>query len=137
MFSNGVYKCFGNRYNKTGDVVMSKLCIRDEAVAFGNLGRDIKEARKTMRLSRAALAEILNIDMRYLANIENYGRMPSLTLFYRLVTVCNLSVERYFYGELKMEDDELQSLFRRICSCPKHYRIVIKSVIEGLEQVKE
>lgn len=41
---------------------------------FETFGADVKEARKVKQLSRKTLAEQVNIDWRYLANIENADR---------------------------------------------------------------
>ena len=38
---------------------------------FETFGADVKEARKAKNLARKDLAEKVNIDTRYLANIEN------------------------------------------------------------------
>ena len=43
---------------------------------FETFGADVKEARKVKQLSRKTLAEQVNIDWRYLANIENDGTIP-------------------------------------------------------------
>ncbi len=59
-----------------------------EQPAFAPFGNDVKEARKALGLSRAKMAELLDIDSRYLANIENSGSLPSLTVFHTIVTVC-------------------------------------------------
>ena len=40
---------------------------------FETFGADVKEARKAKNLARKDLAEKVNIDTRYLANIENEG----------------------------------------------------------------
>ena len=45
---------------------------------FETFGADVKEARKAKNLARKDLAEKVNIDTRYLANIENEGTIPSL-----------------------------------------------------------
>lgn len=45
---------------------------------FETFGADVKEARKAKNLVRKDLAEKVNIDTRYLANIENEGTIPSL-----------------------------------------------------------
>ena len=45
---------------------------------FETFGADVKAARKAKHLSRKAMAEKVNIDWRYLANIENDGTIPSL-----------------------------------------------------------
>lgn len=51
---------------------------------FETFGADVKEARKVKQLSRKTLAEQVNIDWRYLANIENDGTIPSLPVSYSL-----------------------------------------------------
>ncbi|MGI5899707.1 MAG: helix-turn-helix transcriptional regulator [Christensenellales bacterium] len=66
---------------------------------FEHFGRDLKEARNILKLSRSALAEKVGMDDRYLANIENSGYIPSLTLFCALVRACKLPIERYFYPD--------------------------------------
>lgn len=40
---------------------------------FETFGGDVKAARQAKRISRKAMAEKINIDWRYLANIENEG----------------------------------------------------------------
>ena len=63
---------------------------------FETFGADVKEARKVKQLSRKTLAEQVNIDWRYLANIENDGTIPSLPVIIQLIKICGLPVERYF-----------------------------------------
>ena len=62
---------------------------------FETFGADVKEARKVKQLSRKTLAEQVNIDWRYLANIENDGTIPSLPVIIQLIKICGLPVERY------------------------------------------
>lgn len=38
---------------------------------FETFGADVKAARKAKRMARRTLAELVSIDSRYLANIEN------------------------------------------------------------------
>lgn len=64
--------------------------------SLDKLGGDIKSARTALHLTRRDLAEQVGIDPRYLANIENSGSMPSLPIFYELVRICKLPLERYF-----------------------------------------
>lgn len=48
---------------------------------LSGLGSDIKAARNAMSLTRRDLAEMVGIDPRYLANIENIGSLPSGRFF--------------------------------------------------------
>ena len=55
------------------------------APVLKTFGADVKEARKAKNLARKDLAEKVNIDTRYLANIENEGTIPSLPVIIQLV----------------------------------------------------
>lgn len=50
----------------------------EDCPGFETFGADVKAARKAKRLTRKVLAEIVGIEWRYLANIENKGTIPSL-----------------------------------------------------------
>lgn len=91
------------------------------------LGNDIKAARNAMHLTRKDLAEMVGIDPRYLANIENSGSMPSLPVFYELVKICRLPLERYFFDVPENRDSEQRQRVRHklsICGrgIPADYR---------------
>lgn len=43
----------------------------EDCSGFETFGSDVKAARQAKRISRKAMAEKVNIDWRYLANIEN------------------------------------------------------------------
>lgn len=74
-----------------------------EYPGFETLGADNKEARKALDLSRKALAEKVNIDSRYLANIENSGDLPSVPVLYELARICKLLIECYLHPEAEPE----------------------------------
>ena len=74
----------------------------EDCPGFETFGADVKEARKAKNLARKDLAEKVNIDTRYLANIENEGTIPSLPVIIQLVKICGLPMERYF-NTLKTE----------------------------------
>ena len=72
----------------------------EDCPGFETFGADVKAARKAKHLSRKAMAEKVNIDWRYLANIENDGTIPSLPVIIQLIRNCGLPVERYFNPEI-------------------------------------
>lgn len=93
----------------------------EDCPGFENFGADVKADRKARRLSRRALAEIVNIDNRYLANIENEGTIPSLPVVIQLIKTCGLPVEWYFNPEiLQAESEQRQRLATSSNSVPKN-----------------
>lgn len=105
---------------------------------FETLGADIKAARQAMGLSRRALAEQVNIDPRYLANIENSGDLPSVPVLYELVKICKLPTERYFHPETEPEGSEQrQRASHKLKLCPEQYLPIIEAAIDGAINLKE
>lgn len=66
---------------------------------FYPLGQAIKGGRNKQKATRAVVAEKLGITDRYLAQIENEGVNPGFELFYTLVTMFDVSVDRYFFPD--------------------------------------
>ena len=56
----------------------------EDCPGFETFGADVKAARKAKHLTRKDLVEKVNIESRYLANIENEGTIPSLPVVIQL-----------------------------------------------------
>ena len=99
---------------------------------FSGLGNDLKKARKVLGLSRRVLAEMVNIDPRYLANIENSGSLPSLPVFDQLVKICKLPVEQYFFpvDDSRNDADRLRTV-HKLELCPRQYLPIIEAALDG------
>ena len=65
---------------------------KEDKYDFRALGLAIKEARKKQGLTREQVGAMIEIDPRYLTNIENKGQHPSLQVLYDLVSLLNVSV---------------------------------------------
>ena len=103
-----------------------------ECAAFDNFGADIKEARQAMNISRRVLAEMVNIDPRYLANIENSGSLPSLPVFYELIVICKLPVDRYFYPvSTEAESEQRKRVLLKSRLCPEQYLTIVEHTLDG------
>ena len=99
---------------------------------FETFGADVKAARSAKHLSRTTLAEIVNIDSRYLANIENDATIPSLPVIIQLIKVCGLPVERYFHPAVMREESaQRQRISHKLKLCPEQYLTVIEGALDG------
>jgi transcriptional regulator with XRE-family HTH domain len=102
--------------------------------AFDAFGGDLKAARKRLGFSRRVLADIVDMDMRYLAHIENDGYIPALPLFYDLVTACQLEAAKYFNQATDNDntDSEVRkSVYAKVKLCPEQYLKIIDGALDG------
>ena len=108
---------------------MAKL---KDCLSFAALGEDIKQARKALGLTRKELAEKVDIDARYLANIENVGDIPSVPVLYELARICKLSLERYFSpGIMNDGNEQRQRVNHKLKLCSDKYLSIIEGTIDG------
>ena len=104
---------------------------------FETFGADVKAARIAKHLSRKTLAEIVNIDSRYLANIENEGTIPSLPVIIQLIKECGLPVERYFNPEVMREESaQRQRISHKLKLCPEQYLTIIEGAHDGALKIE-
>ena len=66
---------------------------REDKYDFRALGLAIKAARIKQGLTREQVGAKIEIDPRYLTNIENKGQHPSLQVLYDLVHLLNISAD--------------------------------------------
>ena len=98
----------------------------EDCPGFETFGADVKEARKAKHLTRKDLAEKVNIESRYLANIENEGTIPSLP------------VEHYFNPEVMREESEdRKRVSHKLKLCPEQYLPIVEGAIDGALKIKQ
>lgn len=109
----------------------------EDCPGFETFGEDIKAARIARHLSRKTLAEIVSIDSRYLANIENEGTIPSLPVIIQLIKECGLPVERYFNPEvIREESAQRQRISHKLKLCPEQYLTIIEGALDGALKIE-
>lgn len=109
----------------------------EDCPGFETFGEDVKAARIAKRLSRKTLAEIVSIDSRYLANIENEGAIPSLPVIIQLIKECGLPVERYFNPEVMREESaQRQRISHKLKLCPEQYLAIIEGALDGALKIE-
>ena len=105
---------------------------------FTTFGRDLKEARIAMNLTRAQLAEIVGIEPRYLANIENSDNIPSLPIFCDLVRACRMPVDPYFFPEKEKNFNSQQiRLHHKLDLCPEPFISNIEAILDEIIKIEE
>lgn len=105
---------------------------------FETFGEDVKAARQAKRISRKAMAEKINIDWRYLANIENDGAIPCLPVIIQLIKACGLPVEGYFNPEImRAESEQRQRVSHKLKLCPEEYLPIIEGAIDSAIQIEQ
>ena len=110
----------------------------EDCPGFETFGSDVKEARKAKRLTRKDLAEKVNVDTRYLANIENEGTIPSLPVIIQLVKICGLPMERYFNPAVMRQESKLRErVGQKLRLCLEQYLPIIEGAIDGAIQLGE
>ena len=72
---------------------------KEDKYDFRALGLAIKEARKKQGLTREQVGAMIEIDPRYLTNIENKGQHPSVQIFLELIERYHVSVDQILFGE--------------------------------------
>lgn len=109
--------------------------------AFDAFGSDLKEARKALGFSRRALADIIGMDTRYLAHIENDGFIPGLPLFYDLVTTCQLQAAKYFNQGADSDNDTESETRKRVNAkvrlCPEQYLLIVEGALDSAIKNRE
>ena len=109
----------------------------EDCPSFETFGEDVKAAREANRLTLKTLAEMVGIEWRYLANIENQGAIPSLPVI-QLIKVCGLPVERYFNPEIMREESEQrQRVSHKLKLCPEEYLPIIEGAIDGALKMEQ
>lgn len=63
---------------------------------FRPFGLAIKKARIQQCLTLKQVGALIEIDPRYLTNIENKGQHPSIQVLYDLVSLLDVSVDEFF-----------------------------------------
>ncbi|EAD9107032.1 helix-turn-helix domain-containing protein [Listeria monocytogenes] len=69
---------------------------KEDKYDFRAFGFAIKEARLKRGLTREQVGALIEIDPRYLTNIENKGQHPSIQVLYDLVSLLHVSVDEFF-----------------------------------------
>ena len=111
---------------------------KEDKYDFRAFGLAIKEARMKQGLTREQVGAMIEIDPRYLTNIENKGQHPSLQVFYDLVHLLNVSTGAFFLpaSDLVKSTRRIQ-LEKQLDNLSDKDLVIMESVIDGIIKSKE
>ena len=110
---------------------------KEDKYDFRAFGLAIKEARKKQGLTREQVGAMIEIDPRYLTNIENKGQHPSLQVFYDLVSLLNISVDEFFLPASDLDKStRRRQLEKQLDNLSDKDLIIMESVADGIIKSK-
>lgn len=81
---------------------------------------------------------MIEIDPRYLTNIENKGQHPSLQVLYDLVHLLNISADEFFLPASDLvKSTRRRQLEKQLDTMSEKDLIIIESVADGIIKSKE
>lgn len=105
---------------------------------FREFGLAIKAARMKQGLTREQVGTKIEIDPRYLTNIENKGQHPSLQVFYDLVTLLNVSVDEIFLPSSdKVKSTRRRQLEKQMENFTDKELSLMEALANGINKAKE
>ncbi|NBH98821.1 XRE family transcriptional regulator [Anaerotruncus sp. 1XD22-93] len=111
---------------------------KEDKYDFRVFGLAIKEARKKQGLTREQVGAMIEIDPRYLTNIENKGQHPSLQVLYDLVSLLNVSVDEFFLSsDSLVKSSRRRQLESKIDNFTDADLVIMESVADGIVKYKE
>ena len=111
---------------------------KEDKYDFRAFGLSIKEARKKQGLTREQVGAMIEIDPRYLTNIENKGQHPILQVLYDLVSLLNVSVDEFFLSSDSLaKSSRRRQLESKIDNFTDADLVILESVADGIVKYKE
>ena len=110
---------------------------KEDKYYFRAFWLSIKEARKKQGLTREQVGAMIEIDPRYLTNIENKGQHPSLQVLYDLVSLLNVSVDEFFLSsDSLVKSSRRRQLESKIDNFTDADLVIMESVADGIMKYK-
>ena len=110
---------------------------KEDKYDFRAFGLAIKAARMKQGLTREQVGAKIEIDPRYLTNIENKGQHPSLQVLYDLVSLLNVSVDEFFLSsDSLVKSSRRRQLESKIDNFTDADLVIMESVADGIMKYK-
>ena len=111
---------------------------KEDKYDFRAFGLAIKEARLKRGLTREQVGALIEIDPRYLTNIENKGQHPSIQVLYDLVSLLHVSVDEFFLPVSDLvKSTRRRQLEKQLDNLSDKDLVIMESVADGIIKSKE
>ena len=84
------------------------------------LGNVIKRTREARHLTQQEVADLSNIDVRTLLNIENYRGNPNFAVLWSLVRTLNINTQEIFFPEMFQKSSSIVYLQQLVGNCSEY-----------------
>ncbi|GAA0316437.1 helix-turn-helix transcriptional regulator [Oceanobacillus oncorhynchi subsp. oncorhynchi] len=110
---------------------------KEDKYDFRAFGLTIKEARIKHGLTREQVGAMIEIDPRYLTNIENKGQHPSIQVLYDLVSLLNVSVDEFFLPTTNLSKNTRRiQLEKQMDSFTDKELMLMEALAHGIKETK-
>ena len=96
------------------------------------LGDAVKRARGKLDLTQNEVADLADIDVRTVLNIENYKGNPKMEVLYPLVRTLKIDAREIFNPEIRRESPALRQLRVLIEECSEEEAAAIIPVFQSV-----
>lgn len=96
------------------------------------LGDAVKRARGKLGLTQREIAEMADIDVRTVLNIENYKGNPKLVVLYPLIRTLKLDAREVFNPEMERESPELRQLRLLVEDCTEEEAAAMIPIFQAI-----
>ena len=105
---------------------------------FRPLGQEIKRKREAKGWTQDYLGQLIDRTSHTVMYMEKRGQHPSLNIFYQVVTLLDISVDRFFFPERHSKGSERrQRLDTLLDSLDERELAVIEATAEALKSSRE
>ena len=96
------------------------------------LGDAVKRARGKLNLTQNEVADLADVDVRTVLNIENYKGNPKMEVLYPLVRALKIDAREIFNPEIRRESPALRQLRVLIEECSEEEAAAIIPVFQSV-----
>ena len=96
------------------------------------LGDAVKRARGKLDLTQSEVADLADIDVRTVLNIENYKGNPKMEVLYPLIRALKIDAREIFNPEIRRESPALRQLRLLIEECSEEEAASIIPVFQSV-----